>query len=204
MMVTRPWWWRTIVPLALLLVAVPACAAAADTPIQTEGRALTLQFQRGETAAIFARMTPPMRETAGSAEDLKRFGEQVVAEAGPERTVLTEGETVVGRYRTYRRLARHARAARPILTEWVFDGELAIVGFIMKPEPVAAPSQYLDYQTHSRLRLPFDGAWYVFWGGRTVEQNYHVVVRDQRFAYDFVIVTAGRTHDGDGSRVADY
>ena len=203
-MVTPPWWWRTIVPLALLLVAVPACAAAADTPIQTEGRALTLQFQRGETAAIFARMTPPMRETAGSALDLKRFGEQVVAEAGPERTVLTEGETVVGPYRTYRRLARHARAARPILTEWVFDGELAIVGFIMKPEPVAAASQYLDYQTHSRLRLPFDGTWYVFWGGRTVEQNYHVVVRDQRFAYDFVIVTAGRTHDGDGSRVADY
>jgi murein DD-endopeptidase MepM/ murein hydrolase activator NlpD len=204
MRATPSWWWRDFLPLAMLLVAALACAAEADTPIQKEGRALTLQFQRGETAAVFARMTPPMRETAGSAEDLKRFRAQVLAEAGPEQTVLSEGEVVVGPYRTYRRLARHTRADRPILTEWVFDGDLAIVGFIMKPDPVPAPSQYLAYQTHARLRLPFDGAWYVFWGGRTVEQNYHAVVRDQRFAYDFVVITAGRTHDGDGSKVDNY
>ncbi len=201
---TATGWWRALLPLALLLVTVPACFAAMDTPIQNEGRALTLQFQRGETAAIFWRMTPPMRQTAGSPEDLQRFREQVLLEAGAEQAVLSEGEVAVGPYRSYRRLARHTRAARPILTEWVFDGDLAVVGFIMKPEPVPAPSQYLDYQTHARLRLPFEGAWYVFWGGRTVEQNYHAVVRDQRFAYDFVVVAAGRTHDGDGSKVDDY
>lgn len=196
---------RAILPLAvLLLVAVPVRAAAADASVQNEGRTLTLQFQRGETAAIFSRMTPAMRQTAGSAEDLARFREQVLAEAGAEQAVLSDGETAVGPYRTYRRLARHARASRPILTEWVFDRQLAIVGFIMKPEPVPAPTQYLSYQTRARLRLPFDGAWYVFWGGRTVEQNAHAVVADQRFAYDFVVVAAGRTHDGDGSKVDDY
>ena len=101
-----------ILPLVLFLIALPAHAAAADTPVQEAGRALTLELQRGDAAAIFARMTPPMRATAGSAEDLKRFREQVLAEAGPEQTVLSEGETAVGPYRTDRRLARHTRAAR--------------------------------------------------------------------------------------------
>jgi murein DD-endopeptidase MepM/ murein hydrolase activator NlpD len=44
----------------------------------------------------------------------------------------------------------------------------------------------------------------VFWGGRTLEQNYHIVARDQRFAYDFLVRNGERTHAGDGRRVEDY
>ena len=38
-------------------------------------------------------------------------------------------------------------------------------------------SPYLDYETKADLRLPFEGDWFVFWGGRTVEENYHAIVR---------------------------
>lgn len=193
-----------LLPLVVVFVGALAQAADGSRSVESEGRNLTMQFQRGETAAIFARMAPPMRTTAGSADGLARFRLQVQDEAGPEQVVLSETEVAVGPYRAYRRLARHARAARPILTEWVFDEQFAVIGFVVKPEPVPAPSRYLAYQTRNRLRLPFDGTWYVFWGGRTVEQNYHAVVRNQRFAYDFVVVEAGRTHQGDGSRVDNY
>jgi murein DD-endopeptidase MepM/ murein hydrolase activator NlpD len=190
-------------PLALIFLAAHPLAAD-DSAMLTVGRNATAQFQRGETAAIYARMTAPMRKVAGNAEGLARFRQKVLKEVGPERVVLSETVVAVGPYRAYRRLAQHALAASPVLTEWTFDDQLAIVGFVVKPESVPSPSRNLDYQTRARLRLPFDGAWYVFWGGRTVDQNQHAVVRDQRFAYDFLVVDAGRTHSGDGSKVEDF
>ena len=57
----------------------------------------------------------------------------------------------------------------------------------------AARTSFLDYQTKTALHLPFAGEWYVYWGGRTVAQNRHAVVPDQRFAYDFLILAEGRT-----------
>ena len=54
-----------------------------------------------------------------------------------------------------------------------------------------APTEFLEYQTQTTLHLPFAGEWYVYWGGRSVAWNRHVVVRDQRFAYDFLILARG-------------
>jgi murein DD-endopeptidase MepM/ murein hydrolase activator NlpD len=56
-----------------------------------------------------------------------------------------------------------------------------------------AGSAFLTYQTQTGLHLPFTGEWYVYWGGRAAFQNRHVAARDQRFAYDFLILARGRT-----------
>lgn len=61
-----------------------------------------------------------------------------------------------------------------------------------------------DYETRTTLRLPFDGEWWVFWGGRSREENYHRASALQRYAYDFVVRRDGSTHRGDGSRNQDY
>lgn len=34
------------------------------------------------------------------------------------------------------------------------------------------------------LILPFYGEWFTFWGGETVEQNYHVAIEAQKGAFD--------------------
>src|SRR3546814_3444315 len=62
-----------------------------------------------------------------------------------------------------------------------------------------SPSPYLDYQTKARLRLPFEGEWYVVWGGLDIEQNYHAATPGQRFAYDLLKIVDGSSHRGDGS-----
>ncbi|MFY9950647.1 MAG: M23 family metallopeptidase [Candidatus Sulfotelmatobacter sp.] len=70
-----------------------------------------------------------------------------------------------------------------------------------------APTQFLEYQTQTTLHLPFAGEWYVYWGGRSVAWNRHVVVRDQRFAYDFLILArghAGQSYRGSGENNAEY
>ena len=70
-----------------------------------------------------------------------------------------------------------------------------------------APTTFLGYQTQSALCLPFAGEWYVYWGGRSAAQNKHVVARDQRFAYDFLILARGRSgqsYRGSGESNTDY
>jgi len=44
----------------------------------------------------------------------------------------------------------------------------------------------------------------VFWGGRTIPENYHAFTTDQRFAYDLVIRRDGSTHTGDGLENKEY
>ncbi|HJQ38625.1 MAG TPA: peptidoglycan DD-metalloendopeptidase family protein [Thermoanaerobaculia bacterium] len=89
------------------------------------------------------------------------------------------------------------------VVSWNADGK--VVGLWFKPPEVqAAPTRFADYQTKSQLQLPFDGEWYVFWGGRTLEQNYHAVARDQRFAYDLVIRRKGFSHSGKRDENASY
>jgi murein DD-endopeptidase MepM/ murein hydrolase activator NlpD len=70
-----------------------------------------------------------------------------------------------------------------------------------------APTHFLDYETKTALHLPFAGEWYVYWGGRSVAQNKHVVARDQRFAYDFMMLArerTGRSYRGSGDTNIDY
>ena len=44
----------------------------------------------------------------------------------------------------------------------------------------------------------------MFWGGRTIEQNYHAADKAQRFAYDFLIRRDGASHIGDPSKLENY
>ncbi len=57
----------------------------------------------------------------------------------------------------------------------------------------------------TKLRLPFDGNWLVFWGGDTKELNQHHDAPNQKYAFDFVIVDSnGKSHKGEGTENEDY
>ena len=51
-----------------------------------------------------------------------------------------------------------------------------------------------------KVRVPADQPMQVYWGGDQLEQNYHALYPDQRFAYDLVIPPAGILSD----RLEDY
>ncbi|PKV50254.1 peptidase M23-like protein [Aquimarina sp. MAR_2010_214] len=70
--------------------------------------------------------------------------------------------------------------------------------------PNEADSAYLNYETKSELELPFNEEWWVFWGGRSVRENYHAALKEQRFALDIVQKVDGSTHTGKGSKNEDY
>lgn len=201
---------RTLWTAALLapLLAIPA-GAQAPAPVDPmeAGRRYTDWFYAGETAKIWDLFSTQMREVIGSAQKLAEFRKGFVDGVGAETAIVEETVTPGASTRIYIRTARFAKAPMPFTIRWGIDQSGAITGLLIQPkeeEPKEAPTQHLGYRTKTPLRLPFEGEWFVFWGGRTIADNYHAAAPDQRFAYDFVIERNGVSHTGDGTANEHY
>jgi murein DD-endopeptidase MepM/ murein hydrolase activator NlpD len=189
----------TVPPLALIfLFQTP------PSPVLEQGRALTASFYKGEMDALWARFSPEMKKGIGSVENLRGFRTQVEGQAGVEESVADEKVDSKDGFRIYQRIARFSKAPMRIMVQWTLGPDDSVAGFFIRPVPEAPAREQLEYATKTELRLPFAGPWFVFWGGRTLEQNYHFATVDQRFAYDIVVQRNGRSHAGEGKRNEDY
>lgn len=189
--------------LMVVVAASPGVAEELDSKTATLGRQFTDIFQKGSAEEVWQHMSERMQSALGDLYHLKGFQASINSAYGPEVSVHEELTEEKDGLRTYRRRAGHENGS-DLIWQWSFGQDDGIEGFYVRRVPVEADSAYLDYQTQAALRLPFAGYWKVFWGGRTVEENYHAADAGQRFAYDFVIQRAGKTHTGDGTALTDY
>jgi murein DD-endopeptidase MepM/ murein hydrolase activator NlpD len=190
--------------ITLLLFFANRSEGQTDEATLEQGRQYTQQFYDGELTPIAETFSSAMTEVIGGEEGLAAFRQQVLDQLGAEVEVLDEQTSTLPGMNVYRRVARFENTEQAFVVQWAFS-DVAIEGFQITPDTSAeASSEFLDYQTETNLRLPFEGEWFVFWGGRTVEQNYHAAYPDQRFAYDFVVVQDGLTHRGEGTANEDY
>lgn len=203
--------WRRLGVLVLAAAgyAAPARAQQADDPRMARGRQYTQWLYEGRTDTLYALLAPQMRTVVPSLEAFQGMQAQIQGQLGSETEIVSErivdpsppGITV------YVRSARFARA--PVLLDvTVATDEAGMIHGLGVRAPqqqtAAAASPFLEYQTRTALRLPFEGEWFVFWGGRTVQQNYHAAYPDQRFAYDLVVRRDGRSHTGNGTALEQY
>ncbi len=56
----------------------------------------------------------------------------------------------------------------------------------------------------TKMILPFNEKWFVFWGGTTVKQNYHVAYNNQKYAYDLLILENGKSYHDDPKENKNY
>lgn len=57
----------------------------------------------------------------------------------------------------------------------------------------------------TKLFLPFEGRWFVFWGGDTKHLNAHHDVTNQKFAFDFDAVNnKNKRYKNTGKKNGDY
>jgi hypothetical protein len=149
-------------------------------------------------------MSPELQQAFGSVEGLQGFRAGLERDFGTEVEVLKEEvQSPQPGVDVYSRTATWSAANATLLMQWTLAGE-RIAGFLVQPVPVLAESRFLDYRTKAELHLPFDGRWFVVWGGRTLQQNYHAADRAQRFAMDMLIYRSGVTHTGDATRLESY
>lgn len=193
---------RTLICLLAASVAFPATAQ--DQSVLDMGRERTEAFLSGDLDAIWSDMTPDMQSLLGSIEEFEAFREQVEADLGEETTILDETTSASGGLDGYTRIGEWSGIDTPIVIDWAFDAEGMIAAFAVQPQPQAAESAYLVYETQADLRLPFDGEWYVFWGGRDIADNYHAAEPSQRFALDFVVNENDQSYSGDAADLASY
>jgi Peptidase family M23 len=200
--------WHLVIPYSVLaagslmaqVAQVPTIYSTANELLRVKGRAVTDLVASGDASTLYALFN---RDTAAAIAqgDLKAFLDQIRAASplgAPEDEAVWPSSDI-GVYATDR-----AWGSQTLTLQVVFDRDRAIAGLSAAPRTPLPPDPKADYQTRSTLRLPFEGDWWTFWGGRTALGNYHVIAPDQRHAYDFVVWADGATHRGDGSRNDDY
>ena len=82
------------------------------------------------------------------------------------------------------------------------NAENEVGGLFVLPHKPADLSK-LNRNT-TKMILPFNDEWYVFWGGVTPDDNYHVAYENQSGAYDFIMMKDGKNHEGAGTINEDY
>jgi len=166
------------------------------------GQQYTEAFYAGDLERIVSKFAPKTAQALPLSK-MQQLQKKVMASFGSEMVIHSEKVDGGNGLWRYRRVASYKRMKRPMQVVWIFRDDGTIESFGVKPAG-PAPSRHLKHHTQTALRLPFQDFWYVAWGGRSVEQNYHAEYRNQRFAYDLYIRRDGSTHAGDGRRLVDY
>lgn len=174
------------------------------TDAQELGRTYTDMFYKSDLDKLWEKFSPEMTAALASIDGLKAFRANVEVQLGEEAALINEKVVSKGKFQTYIRQARFKKFDGPIEVVWALEAEGVVAGFSITPARKEFDSPHLQYQTKTRLRLPFDGKWHVFWGGRTLDENYHAFTNDQRFAYDLLIMKDGKSHAGEGTKSEEY
>lgn len=206
-------------PLLVLAIALAASARAQEAPVRPRsaieadildrGRRESRLFLAGQFDSLTPRMAPKFLAAIGGAGNLPMLAAQVAQQAGSETSPVRELAYASPAGTEYYRVSQFSNMPGNTVTlHWAWNPDNVIAGFSITPTPTPAASTLLEYHTKTDLHLPFrtgkGTSWYVAWGGRTVEQNYHVTAPDQRFAYDFMFVRDGKIFMGTGDKNSDY
>jgi hypothetical protein len=195
---------------ALIVVALVAGAAAPRPAIDratavARAREVRDRVSRGDMAPLWSQFHERMRTVLKDSASFSAMSTGIHAQTGAVDSVLDEEVFERDSLLVVRARCRFTRMPVPGLLTVGFTPDGRIGTLSVRPDPTTeAPSKYLDYQPKARFELPFRGEWLVFWGGRTLGENYHAVTRAQRFAHDIVMVKDGKTHTGDGKALTDY
>ncbi|MGH6929826.1 MAG: hypothetical protein ACREEV_16025 [Dongiaceae bacterium] len=193
-----------VLALSIAVSDVAAAAKMDQRSARDVARTYTDWFYGGAIERLWERFSPALRLHLGSAEGLRAFRRQIATRTGRETEMIEERVVPWLGAVIYSRVARFSRAPTPVWVQWTLGDNGVVHAFFVRPAQAPAQSRFLDYRTKARLRLPFDGIWSVFWGGRSVFENNHALTRDQRFAYDFVVVQDDGTLKGTPFRNESY
>jgi murein DD-endopeptidase MepM/ murein hydrolase activator NlpD len=189
-----------------------AAGTAAALPMSREGaiaraHAIRDLVSRGETKALWADFNERMRAAVKDSVSYATTSASIHDQIGAIDSVLSEEVSEKDSLIVIRTRCRFQRLPVPGVLTVGFDPGGRIGSMSIRPDaadPKEYPSPYLDYQPRARFELPFKGEWLVFWGGRTLGENYHAASRAQRFAHDLVMVRDGRTHADTSRALTSY
>jgi murein DD-endopeptidase MepM/ murein hydrolase activator NlpD len=188
-------------PAPRTTAAAPPGFVAARTAIVREGRVVADFVRAADGDALYERFTPELAAEL-TEDDVKQTLAETLAEA-PIGEALGESALPMAPSRGV--YAADLRwGTRTLAFVLVLDARGEIAGIDLRARRPLPRDPRAGYRLKARLRLPVSGEWWVFWGGPTERQNYHVLGPDQRHAYDLVVWRSGATYRGTGAANAEY
>ena len=185
--------------------SAPEAAPMDSTAALSRARELRPHVSAGTPGPLWSVFDATMRGAMGDSTRFAGTLAAIHAQVGTIVEVLDEAMSQERGMWIYRAKCRFEKAPDPLLLLIALTPEGRVSGLAVRPQAAKEyPSTKLDYVTKTVLHLPFRDEWFVFWGGRTIAENYHAVSKSQRFAYDLLIMKGGTTHTGDGTRLSDY
>jgi hypothetical protein len=196
-------------PIVLFALAFASSAHAATAVMDSaqavaKARDLRAAFNLSNTDALWRSFDDRMKGAMGDKEKFAGVLEKILGTTGrafdcpSEVASRAEGLWVVDSK------CKFEKAEAPLNMEFSFNDDGSVAGFWIKPDAQPFPTTHENDSTRTVLHLPFYGTWTVFWGGKKIEDNYHVIARDQRFAYDIVKTENKSSHKTDGKANEDY
>ncbi len=184
----------------------PPAAMNRDAAL-ARARAVRDRVSAGTADPLWGEFTDGMRAALKDSAAFIATGSAIHRQLGAIDSVLAEEVTVRDSTVIVRSTCRFSKMplAMNVIVGLAPDGRIS--SLLVRPDPTKPteyPSAFLDYVPKARFTLPFRDEWLVFWGGRTLGENYHAATRSQRFAHDLVMVSDGRTHSGNGKALTDY
>lgn len=148
----------------------------------------------GKYREIYARFNQPLKDAVSEA-DLEKTGEEFtngIHSFEKSSTIQLNGYD--------RRIWVSDEGNKGLLGMFDSDG---VITSIQVQELTSSP------ETDSKLSknkyaLPFEGDWFVFWGGENVLVNYHYELEIQRYAYDFIQTKDHFSYKGDPLKNESY
>ncbi|MEO8495085.1 MAG: peptidoglycan DD-metalloendopeptidase family protein [Planctomycetota bacterium] len=181
--------------ITLLLFSVAARAQADDERFAAVTKQLVKAVNTDDQKAIQALFAPAMQDALPAAKTGPFFRGVVQAKG---KLVEIGPPQVSGATATL--LITTERGAWEFLV--TLDEMDRIAGFLVRPPKPQTPA---PPRNRTKMSLPFQGEWFVFWGGDNEQDNYHVNVPGQRRAADLIMVdAAGTSHRGNGAANEDY
>ncbi len=193
--------------LIFFLTFSVSCTTRPADKNETNSEAVSLEFISkfftGDTELLYSNFSSNMVDYM-TEEEFAGMSIQVRETFGSEYETIEYSDTLAdGLFQHISKLKMATSGQLFLFSVWLND-DFKVEGFNIAPVQEAAENPHTEYLTKSKMNLPFTGEWYVVWGGRTIEQNYHAAYMDQRFAYDLLIVKNGSSYQGDKEKNESY
>ncbi len=181
---------------------------------EDRARQIFQMFNHGQTSQLWASLSEGRRAAYGKEKQEKfiQVNKKITEQMGSETEMLHENMVpyLLAPDTVYSRLSRfpHMRPGALVVTTVTLNQRGQVDNFNLSfVRDTLAEGRFAGYKDTAKLKLPFEGEWLVYYGGRTPFENIYAGSDDQRFALDFVYTKNGRLFSGAGgigSKNEDY
>lgn len=186
---------RNIVPILLFFVG--AMFGQEDPNYAKVAKAFMQDYNAGDYHKIFDRFDDAMQK-AMPKDQCQLFFEQQLKRPMGQLLSMNYNKRQNGAH-VYS--SKFEKAATQVLLS--LDAANHINGLYIMPPAAQNPAPQLERNT-TKMILPFKEEWFVFWGGTTIKENYHVAEVTQKYAYDLLMVKYGKSYKGDPTKNESY